>query len=99
MRGATSKVLLVRSLHAEGGPATARAGISEGSRFRTLRPGSRTPPGLGCAGLHPHRHQHVEGRRALPVLDEGGRARIGELEQSGVAIELAGDVEEVAGIE
>ena len=51
------------------------------------------------SALDPHRHQHVERRRALAVLDQGRRAGIGELEQGRVAVELAGDVEEIAGVE
>src|SRR5215204_883717 len=69
---------------------------------------SRSPtPTLPLAGegrcrggaLHPHRHQDVEGGRALAVLDDRRGARVGELEEGGVAVELAGDVEEVAGVE
>ena len=53
----------------------------------------------GGVRLHAHRHQHVEGRGALAVLDDGRRAGIGELEQGRVAVELGRDVEEVAGVE
>src|SRR3954451_17350653 len=50
-------------------------------------------------GLHPHRHQDVQRGRVFAVLDQGRGAGVCKLEQRRVAVELAGDVEEVAGVE
>src|SRR6202034_2651594 len=49
--------------------------------------------------LHAHRHQHVERAVRILVLDKGRRAGIGKLEHGGFALDLRGNVEEVARIE
>src|SRR5450759_1348000 len=48
---------------------------------------------------YPHRHQHIEGARAIAVLHYGRRTRVGEFEQHRVAFKLLGDIEEIAGVE
>src|SRR5262245_23003533 len=52
-----------------------------------------------CAGLHPHRHQDVERTGSALVLDQGRRTRIGELQDRSVALDLAGNVEQIARVE
>ena len=48
---------------------------------------------------HPHRHQHVERALGVLVLDQRRRAGIGELEHRHLALDLRGDVEQVARVE
>ena len=72
---------------------------SSNSCLGTARARARRSSRRASPPLHPHRHQHVERGRALAVLDQGRRARIGEAEQRRVALELGRDVEQVAGVE
>src|SRR5262249_18585288 len=46
-----------------------------------------------------HRHQHIECALALTILNEGGRARISELEHRRFAVELRSDVQQIARVE
>ncbi len=55
--------------------------------------------GRSAPRLHAHRHQHVERRLVARVVDHGRRARIGELERRPLALELAGDIEQIASVE
>ncbi len=59
-------------------------------------------PAYGCHDREPshaHRHEDIERGRALAILNHCRRAGIGELEQRGVAIELSGNIHQIAGIE
>ena len=47
---------------------------------------------------NPHRHQHVERPFGVAVLDQGRRARIGELEHRRFAFDLGRDVEQITRI-
>src|ERR671912_2006305 len=62
-------------------------------------PGSAVRPRNDGRALHPHRHQDVKRGCAFTVLNDRGGAGVGELEHGGVAVELGGDVEKVAGVE
>src|SRR5690349_24869567 len=69
-------------------------------RYSGDDPGSASSSGMTSVScLHPHRHQDVKRGGAFAVLDDGGGAGIGELEQGGVAVELGRDVEQIAGVE
>jgi hypothetical protein len=46
--------------------------------------------------LNPHRHQHVEGALAVLVLHQGRRTGVGEPEHGDLALDLRGDVEQIA---
>src|SRR5207253_5039980 len=49
--------------------------------------------------LHPHRHQHVKRALGFLVLDQRRRSGVGEHEHGGLALDLGGDVEQVARVE
>src|SRR6202011_5856168 len=48
---------------------------------------------------HPHRHQHIERGLVVLVLHQGRRTGIGEPEHGDLALDLAGDVEQIARVE
>src|SRR5262245_49170477 len=51
------------------------------------------------APLNAHRHQHIDGAGGVAVLDQCRRARIGQLQQGTLALDLGRDVEQVARVE
>ena len=59
----------------------------------------RVKPGNDSGGSHPHRHQHVERALVVLVLHQRRRAGVGEAEYGDFALDLGGDVEQVARVE
>ena len=53
----------------------------------------------GSVGSHPHRHQHVQRAGRVLIAQERGGAGIRELQLGLLALELRGDVEEIAAVE
>ena len=47
----------------------------------------------------PHRHQHIERAGIADIADQGGRGGVGQRELRALAVDLLGDVEEIAGVE
>ena len=51
------------------------------------------------AGIHPQRHQHVLDAGVAGIEHQGGRGGVGEAELGRLAADLAGDVQQIAGVE
>ena len=88
----------------------AKTGDIAAPRYRgSLRRGRRvhrSPPCPASSTLakdgrssHPHRHQHVERVRLVVLAQQGRRGGVGEVDLDRVALDLAEDVEQIAGVE
>src|SRR6188508_1423841 len=77
------------SMTGPGAAAPSPSTIKPSNAIRTARNGASDP----------ERHQHVLDARVFRVEHQGRAGRVGEAELGGLAGDLAGDVQEVAGVE